>query len=81
MDVNSISVICAAAALGFAAFGGALGMSKAIIAALESMARQPEVRGPITTTMIIGLALIESLVIYCLVIALILLFVQPFKGV
>ena len=80
MDISTVSIICSAAVMGVAALGGALGMGKAIAAALESMARQPEVRGPVTTTMIIGLALIESLVIYCLVIAMILLFVKPFKG-
>lgn len=50
-------------------------MGRSITAALEGIARQPEATGNIRTTMIIGLALIESLVIYCLVISLILLFV------
>ena len=59
-------------ALGFglaiAAFGGAAGQSKAIAAAVEAVARQPEAGGRIQGMMIIGLALIETLVIYMLLI-------------
>ncbi len=66
-------------AIGFgvpvAVIGGALGQGKAAGAALEGIARQPEAAGKIQTAMIIGLALIESLVIYALLISLILLFV------
>jgi F-type H+-transporting ATPase subunit c len=65
-------------AIGFgvpiAAIGGALGQGKAAGSALEGIARQPEAAGKIQTAMIIGLALIESLVIYALLISLILLF-------
>lgn len=55
-------------ALGGAVIGGALGQSKAIAAAVEAMARQPEAAGKIQGAMIIGLALIETLVIYMLLI-------------
>lgn len=65
-------------AIGFgvpiAVIGGGLGQGKAAAAALEAIARQPEAAGKVQTAMIIGLALIESLVIYAFVIALILLF-------
>lgn len=65
-------------AIGFgvpiAVLSGAIGQGKAAAAALEGIARQPEAAGKIQTAMIIGLALIESLVIYALLIALILLF-------
>jgi len=64
--------------LSIAAFGGALSMATAIKAALEGIARNPGTAGKITTTLLIGLALIESLVIYTLVVALILLFVKPY---
>lgn len=68
--------VALALAIGFglaiAAFGGALGQGRAVNAALEGMARQPEAAGQIQTAMIIGLAFIESLVIYVLVIAFIL---------
>ena len=58
--------------LALAAMAGAFGQGKAIAAALEGMARQPEASGQIQTAMIIGLAFIESLVIYMLVIAFVL---------
>ncbi len=58
--------------LAFAAAFGALGQGRAIAASVEAMARQPEAAGRIFTSMIIGLALIESLVIYSLLISLLL---------
>lgn len=54
--------------IGIAAFGGALAQGRAAAAALEGVARNPGAGGRIQTLMIIGLALIESLVIYALVI-------------
>jgi len=65
--------MCIAFGLALAAFGGALGQSRATAAALEGMARQPEAAAKIQTAMIIGLALIESLVIYVLLICFLLL--------
>ena len=62
-------VIGAAFVLGIAAAAGAIGQSKAIAAAVEGIARNPSAAAPIRLSMIIGLALIESLVIYALVIA------------
>ena len=59
-------------ALALAALAGAFSQAKAVTSALEGMARQPEAAGQIQTAMIIGLAFIESLVIYVLVIAFIL---------
>ena len=59
-------------AIGIAALGGALGQGRAAAAALEGIARHPGAAGKITTPMIIGLALIESLVIYGLVVAILL---------
>ena len=56
-------------AIGIAALGGALGQAKTAAAALEGIARNPAAQGKIFTPMIIGLALIESLVIYAFVIA------------
>lgn len=64
--------IGAGAAIGIAAFGGALGQGRAVAMALEGIARNPNAADRIFTPMIIGLALIESLVIYGLVIAFIL---------
>lgn len=68
---NAMIKACAAIGLGIAAFGGALGQGKTAAAALEGIARNPGAQNKIFTPMILGLALIESLVIYAFVIALI----------
>ena len=64
---GGIGSLGAALAISIAAFGGALAQGKTAAAALEGMARNPQAK--LLTPMIIGLALIESLVIYALVIA------------
>jgi F-type H+-transporting ATPase subunit c len=70
---NMWQFIAAAFVLGVAAFGGALGQSKAIVAACTSMGRNPGAAGPVRITMIVGVAFIESLVIYALLIAFVIL--------
>lgn len=72
MADNGWIAIASGLAIGIAAFGGALAQGRAVTAALDSIGRNPGAAGKITTPMIIGLALIESLVIYALVIAIIL---------
>lgn len=67
-------LVAAIIALGIAASAGAIGQSRAIVAACEGIARNPGAASVIRTVMIIGLALIESLVIYALVVALISVF-------
>ncbi len=62
-------VIAAAFVLGIAAAAGAIGQSRAIAASVEGIARNPSAAAAIRLSMIIGLALIESLVIYALVLA------------
>jgi F-type H+-transporting ATPase subunit c len=54
-----------------------LAQGRAVSSALDAMARQPDASDRISRTLFIGLAMIESLAIYCLVIALILLFANP----
>ena len=54
--------------IGIAAFGGAIGQGYAAAAALEGIARNPQAAGKLFTPLILGLALIESLVIYALII-------------
>ncbi|MBW1781100.1 MAG: ATP synthase F0 subunit C [Deltaproteobacteria bacterium] len=66
--------------IGMAALGTGIGMGNAINGALQGTARNPEAGGKIMTTMIIGLALIESLCIYALVICFILVFKIPDLG-
>ncbi len=66
---GSMKYLAAAIAISVAAFGGALGQGKAAAAGLEGIARNPTVFGKLIAAMIVGLALIESLVIYALLIA------------
>ena len=73
-------VACALAAglgVGLAAFGCGIGQGLGVKSAVEGIARNPESSGKVTVTLLIGLAMIESLCIYALVIALILLFAAP----
>jgi F-type H+-transporting ATPase subunit c len=65
--------IGAALAIGLAAFGGGLGQGRAAASALDGVARNPQASGKIFLPMVLGLALIESLVIYGLVIAILLI--------
>jgi len=64
--------------MGIAAFGTGVGQGIGLGKACEGVARNPGASGKITTTLIIGLAMIESLAIYALVVVLILIFVNPF---
>ena len=66
---QGMAAIGAGLAIGLAALGGGLGQGRTAAAALEGIARNPQAAGKLNTPMIIGLALIESLVIYALVIA------------
>ena len=70
-------VTAAGFGIAIAAFGCGIGMGNGIKSAVEGIARNPESSGKVTVTMLIGLALIESLCIYTLVIALILIYAHP----
>ena len=72
------SILTAGFALCIAAGLGALGQGKAIASAAEAIARNPSASGEIRGVLILGLVLIESLVIYVLLISLILFFLKPF---
>ena len=74
------SIITAGFALAIAAAGGALGQGRAVSSATEAIARNPGAAGEIRGALILGLVLIESLVIYVLLISLILFFLKPFGG-
>lgn len=71
--VKQYAYFSAGLTIAIAAFGGALGQGKAATAALEGIARNPNAADKLFTPMILGLALIESLVIYALVVAIMLL--------
>jgi F-type H+-transporting ATPase subunit c len=68
-DMKALGLLGAGFGMGIAAFGGALGQGKAAAAALDGIARNPSASDKLFTPMILGLALIESLVIYSLVIS------------
>jgi F-type H+-transporting ATPase subunit c len=76
--VQTVSIFCAALAVSFGAIGPALAEGRAVAAAMEAIARQPEAAGTISRTLFVGLAMIETMAIYCLVIALLVLFANPF---
>lgn len=71
------STVAAALAIALGVMFPAIAMGRAISQALEALARQPEAERSIMRTLFIGLAMIESLAIYCLVIVLIILFRNP----
>jgi F-type H+-transporting ATPase subunit c len=73
----SYAVMAAGFAIGIAAFGTGIGQGLAVKSSVEGIARNPEASGKITVTMLIGLAMIESLAIYALVVALIILYAYP----
>lgn len=73
----SYAVIAAGIGIGIAAFGTGIGQGLAVKSSVEGIARNPEASGKITVTMLIGLAMIESLCIYALVVALIILYAYP----
>jgi len=70
-------VIAAGFGMGLGVFGTGIGQGNAVKGAVEGIARNPGASGKILTTMLVGLAMIESLAIYMLVIALILLYANP----
>ncbi|RJR42475.1 MAG: ATP synthase F0 subunit C [Deltaproteobacteria bacterium] len=73
----SYSVLAAGFGMGIAAFGTGIAQGLGLKSAVEGIARNPEASGKITVTMLIGLAMIESLAIYALVVALIILYAYP----
>lgn len=74
---STLSTIVAGVVIAFGTMLPAIAMGRAISSALDALARQPEAEKTITRALFIGLAMIESLAIYCLVIALIVLFRNP----
>jgi F-type H+-transporting ATPase subunit c len=74
--VTSIAV--AGATMAIASIAPALAQGRAVSDALRAIARQPDESSTITRTLFVGLAMIESFAIYCLVITMVLLFFNPF---
>ena len=61
--------------IGLAALGGTIGMGMAVAKSVDAIARQPEAEGKVRTTLMLGLVFIETVVIYALVVAILLVFV------
>ena len=78
MSIQEVSILSAAIAVSFGALGPGLGEGRAVAAAMDAIARQPDAAGTISLTLFVGLAMIETMAIYCLVIALLVLFANPF---
>ncbi len=72
------SIVTAGLTIGIGCMGPALGEGRAVAVALSSLAQQPDASATITRTLFVGLAMIESLAIYCFVVSMILIFANPF---
>jgi F-type H+-transporting ATPase subunit c len=79
-EVISMTSLATALGMAIAAAGCGIAQGMGLKAACEGTARNPEAGGKITITLILGLAFIESLAIYALVVNLILLFANPMLG-
>jgi F-type H+-transporting ATPase subunit c len=72
------SIIIAGLTSAVGMIGPALAEGKAVVTALSSLAQQPDASATITRTLFVGLAMIESMAIYCFVVSMILIFANPF---
>jgi F-type H+-transporting ATPase subunit c len=72
------SIITAGLTIAIGGIGPALGEGRAVATALTSLAQQPDAAPTITRTLFVGLAMIESIAIYCFVVSMILIFANPF---
>lgn len=76
--LSVVSIIVAGCTVTFGTIAPAIAEGRAVVAALDAIARQPEAASNTTRTLFVGIAMVESTAIYCLVVALILLFANPF---
>jgi F-type H+-transporting ATPase subunit c len=76
--VAMASVLAAGLAMGIGAIGPALGEGRALSSALQAIAQQPDEANTITRTLFVGMAMVESTGIYAFVVAMILIFGNPF---
>ena len=74
--IQVVRLVVAGATIAIGSIAPALAEGRAVTQALESIARQPDASGTITRTLFVGLAMVESTAIYCLVMAFIILFVK-----
>lgn len=78
MDIQQLSIIGAVVAISVGSVAPALAEGRSIAATMEAIARQPESADVLSRTLFVGLAMIETMAIYCLVIALLLLYANPY---
>ncbi len=82
MDQHTIlavaSIVTAGLTISIGSIGPALGEGRALAQALAAIAQQPDEANTITRTLFVGLAMVESTAIYCFVVAMILLFANPY---
>lgn len=76
--IGMVSIIVAGFTISIGSIGPAIAQGRAVTEALRSLARQPDEADNITRTLFVGLALIESFAIYCLLISMVLIFFNPF---
>jgi F-type H+-transporting ATPase subunit c len=76
--IAAASIISAGITIGVGVIGPGMGQGRAVASALTALAQQPDATSTITRTLFVGLAMIESLAIYCFVVSMILLFANPF---
>ena len=72
------SIVIAGFTIAIGSLGPALAEGRAVATALSALAQQPDASSTITRTLFVGLAMIESTAIYCFVVAMIVLFANPF---
>ncbi len=78
MEFFTMCVLAAGLGMGIGTLGTGIGQGLAVKSAVEGVSRNPGASGKILTNMMIGLAMIESLAIYALVVSLIILFANPY---
>lgn len=78
--IGLASIVTAGLTMAIGVIGPALAQGRAVANALQSIAQQPDESGTISRTLYVGLAMIESFAIYCFVVAMILIFANPFWG-
>jgi F-type H+-transporting ATPase subunit c len=76
--IGAVSIITAGLTIAIGSIGPALGEARAAAQALSAIAQQPDEANTITRTLFVSLAMIESTAIYCFVVAMILIFANPF---
>jgi F-type H+-transporting ATPase subunit c len=78
--IQVTSLVVAGLTVAIGSIGPALGEARALTEGLRAIAQQPDEADRITRTLFVGLAMVESTAIYCLVIALIILYANPFAA-